>query len=110
MKTKQQIDDAQLVPTDPLMQIAWRDCLMWAVGTPEIMEQFRADTGCNYRPPASVIEQMIDESTGYQDDFVKTFVRWFNANIWGDLNIKARVRELERSVRGQDAMRQNSTR
>jgi hypothetical protein len=51
-----------------LMTLAWRDCLMWAVTEKQIMEAFRAETGCVWSAPKNGLEAMVDEATGVNDD------------------------------------------
>ena len=70
-----------LAPANPLMQIAWVDCLHWAIGEPAIFERFAKDTGL--RVAKSAIERAIDKATGADVGVVKRFVEWFNANVWG---------------------------
>lgn len=85
MKT---LDD--LVPVDPLMALAWHNCLHWAIGEEKILESFRKASGVNYRPPANMLEKLIDESCGNDGfEFLRAFVIWFNVNIWGDINESA---------------------
>lgn len=64
---------------------AWIGCLSWALGEPKVVDAFRADTGINYSPPRSGIDRMIDEATGADKAFIMAFLKWFNANVWGDL-------------------------
>lgn len=86
--TEKTLDD--LIPDDFLMQIAWQDCLHWAVGEPRIMDQFTAQTGLKFSPPKNLFEKLIDEACG-NDGFAVTraFIIWFNANVWGDIHLKA---------------------
>lgn len=49
-----------LIPEDPLMAIAWRDCLMWAVGQENIMRAFRSETGVTWEP-SRVLESSVAE-------------------------------------------------
>lgn len=62
------------------------DCVRWAVGEPEIVEQFRRDTGFNWRPGATPIDRAIDDATGVQMDFIQKFISWFNVNVWGPID------------------------
>lgn len=70
--------------THPLMQIAWRDCLMWAFTFNPIVKQFNEDTGCTFTMGGSPIERMIDKATGADTEYCRQFVEWFNANVWGE--------------------------
>lgn len=70
--------------THPLMQIAWRDCLMWACTFEPIVKQFREDTGCKFEVGKTSLDRMIDEAGGAETAYCKQFVEWFNLNVWGD--------------------------
>ena len=70
--------------TNFLMQVAWRDCLMWAIGDKVMLDQFAADTGYTIISPAtSPLAKMIDEACGANSDFPAKFIPWFNRTIWG---------------------------
>jgi len=71
------------VPSEPLMFQAWGDCLMWAIGNNEIIEQFRAETGNTWKPSIIPINRMIDEATGVDKKFIAEFIEWLTLNIWG---------------------------
>ena len=58
-------------------------CLQWAIGEPDILAAFKADTGMSYSPPRCGLDAMIDEATGLKEEFIKKFVAWFNENVWG---------------------------
>ena len=76
------LDD--LAPRDPLMRLAWADCLRWAVSDPDVLAAFRAATGNQWTPGASPLDRMIDEASGAEAAFVRAFVVWHNETIWGD--------------------------
>jgi hypothetical protein len=61
----------------------WVGCLRWAIGNSEILAAFTADTGLTYSPPKSGLDAMIDEASGFNEKLVKSFVEWFNKNVWG---------------------------
>ena len=69
------------LPADPVMAVAWRDCLMWAAGEQGIRDAFESDTGMHLA--MSPFDRMIDEATGLDAAVAEAFVRWFNENIWG---------------------------
>ena len=76
---------------DVLMQLAWRDCVLWAMAQEEVVSRFTADTGLKLSRPTSPLDQMIDEATGYRTAVLGKFVEWFNVNVWGDYPpVKAR--------------------
>jgi hypothetical protein len=64
---------------------AWLGCLHWALGSPEILAAFTAETGIRYHPPRTALEGLIDEVAGYDPDaeFLRAFLPWMNANVWG---------------------------
>ena len=75
------------LPRDVLMVGPWFSCLQVSMRQPEVMQAFRAETGCTYTLPTSPIEQMIDQSTFHEKTFLATFAQWFNVNVWGDLDL-----------------------
>lgn len=81
MKT---IDELFPKNTPEYMMPAWLGCLSWALGNPEILAAFRAETGRKWTPGMTPLDRMIDESTGVDREFIEAFVVWVNENIWGD--------------------------
>lgn len=81
-------DVMSLMPdtTPAYMAPAWLGCVQWAIGSTEVIAQFRAETGETWTPGRSGIEHMIDRATGADWMFIERFVRWVNAEIWGDVN------------------------
>lgn len=70
-----------------VMQIAWRDCLLWTIGSknPDFLSAFTADTGvCLPFAPKSGLDAMIDEATGINKDFAEAYIGWFNKAVWGN--------------------------
>jgi hypothetical protein len=78
-------DLPNFAPTDPLMFQAWADCLHWAIGQPDIVRWFEEETGLNWPPPFPPIDTAIAEAVGAASAYMKTFVPWFNANVWSDM-------------------------
>ena len=72
-----------LAPPDMLTQIAWRDCLSWAITESTLMDAFLRDTGIKVRAAKNPLDAMIDEATGAHKKMAIEFVKWFNANVWG---------------------------
>ncbi len=66
-----------------LMILAWRDCLMWAIGYTDILNQFASETGRRLSVSSSGINALVDKATGFQDAELRRFIEWFNANVWG---------------------------
>lgn len=81
------LDD--LMPTSPLAQIAWVDALRWAIGNYSLIGQFQKDTGLTVVPVSNPLDAMIDAATGLHQNITVQFVKWFNANIWGEVNGRA---------------------
>lgn len=75
-----------LGPTDPIMIGAWIGAIHWGISDPDMLSQFKDETGLAYSPPRSGIERMIDESTGIQGEFILAFARWFNRQHWGEVD------------------------
>lgn len=67
---------------DVLMARAYRDCLLWAAGDPEVMAAFSRETGTVIAQRTSPLDGMIDAATGYDAHIAKKFLSWFNENIW----------------------------
>ena len=62
---------------------AWISCLSWALGEEEIRKAFEKDTGLKYSPARCMLDLMIDDATGWRENYVSQFVAWFNKNVWG---------------------------
>ena len=71
--------------TPAYMNDAWLGCLVWAINQPEIVAQFREETGNRWLPGGTVIERMVDDATGALHQFIVQFVKWANVNIWGPI-------------------------
>jgi hypothetical protein len=71
--------------TPDYMADAWLSCLFWAIAKDEIMRDFREQTGNKFQFARTPLDQMIDDATGAQEQFVRSFTEWFNQNIWGDV-------------------------
>ena len=71
--------------TPAYMTQAWVDCLIFAINQPEIVAQFREESGNNYSVGRTPIERMIDDATGRTQQFIVEFVKWANINVWGPL-------------------------
>jgi hypothetical protein len=68
---------------EPYLVPAWLDCLRWALGESGVMDAFRAETGCAWRPARTAIDRAVDLATGCEADSLRRFAAWFNANVWG---------------------------
>ena len=82
MKT---LEDLRPSDTPTYMTPAWISCLQWAIREPEIVAQFREETGNRWSPGGTVIERMVDDATGAPHQFIVQFVKWANINIWGQI-------------------------
>lgn len=65
------------------MAPAWFDCLMWAVGEPEIVAAFTQQTGVPAPSCGGGIVGMIDKACGLDEVFAHKFAEWFHQNVWG---------------------------
>lgn len=72
------------MPTDPLMALAWRDCLRWAITYQPILDAFLAESGVRIAPLRTTLDRMICESSGEGEAIARKFVVWFNTTIWGE--------------------------
>lgn len=72
--------------TPKYMLQAWFGALHHALGDHGIVAAFRADTGNQWMPGRAPIERMIDKATGAEERFLRDFVIWFNANVWGPMD------------------------
>lgn len=75
------------LPADTPTEIVpfWIACYRWAISEPDIMRQFRRETGCDWVPATDPIGKAIDEAVGAQHAVFEQFVEWFNENVWGPL-------------------------
>jgi hypothetical protein len=73
-----------LMPRSEWARPGWGGCLVWAIGSKEIRDRYEAETGDHYKLSSSPIEQMIDEATGVQGEWLVNFITWMNRNIWGE--------------------------
>lgn len=68
---------------DPIMAGAWAACLAYTITRTDALAQFEADTGKKFTPATNGIEKAIDEATGYEKEYIESFIDWFNENVWG---------------------------
>lgn len=80
------LSDLYPADTPAYMLDAWLCSISWSLGVPEVLAEFRADTGNNWQPASSPIEEMIDRATGVDRDFIEAFIKWHNVNIWGPID------------------------
>ena len=69
------------------MEAAWLSALRVAIGEKAILEAYREDTGDQWRPARTPIEQMIDDVVKSEKLFIESFTKWFNVNVWGPTDI-----------------------
>ena len=77
---------AEFAPAHWLMREAWLGSVNWAIGEPEILAAFRAETSCTWEPGRTPIERMVDDATGRGRDFIRQFMTWHNRAVWGEAN------------------------
>ncbi len=86
--------------SDLLMEMAWRDFILWAVQDGDVLAQYKEETGKTMDGPASGLEAAIDEATGYAESQANDFVIWDTKRLWGVEEAPQRLRaELERQKR-----------
>jgi hypothetical protein len=71
--------------TPEYMTGAWLGCISYALGDPGVVALFRAETGNQWQPGLTAIDQAIDEATGADRAFFEAFIRWANVHVWGPL-------------------------
>jgi hypothetical protein len=84
------------IRNNALMVIAWRDCLLWAIGFRPILDEFGLSSGGPLKLARGGIAFMIDKATGLQDAEFRRFIDWFNENVWGPINDPEIVAGLEK--------------
>lgn len=67
----------------PIMQIAFRDFLLWAHQEPEMRNAFKAHSGICLEKKLQPIDQMIDDATGKTNADMEAFVNWLIEFHWG---------------------------
>ncbi len=72
--------------TPDYMAPMWASCMDWAIRQPEMVEAFRKETGNNWQPGKTAIEQMVDKASGGDRAFCEGFIKWANENVWGKLD------------------------
>jgi hypothetical protein len=72
--------------TPEYMTPAWLGCISFALGQPELLQAFRADTGNHWTPASTGIDRLIDQATGADWQFIEAFILWVNDNVWGPLD------------------------
>ena len=82
------MDILALKPADTpdYMTDAWASCMYWAIGRPDIWDEFTRDTGIDYAPARNVIERAIDEASGVHERTLREFILWANVNVWGPVD------------------------
>lgn len=67
---------------NPLVEIAWHDFIMWCFDQKAYVEGYEKATGCKIAN-RSILEQMIDQSTGAESELFFGFARYITENFWG---------------------------
>ena len=65
-----------------LNEVAWKDFIYWAFGSEEMRGAFERQTKT---PPMgrSPIEVMVDQGTGFEQEYLRKFVLWATEFHWG---------------------------
>jgi hypothetical protein len=71
----------------PLMQDAFFDFVLWAVGQTDMHAQFKKASGHDLESliPKNGLARMIDEATGRTKDIIGKFIDWLIVNHWGEV-------------------------
>ena len=81
-----QLEDLRPSDTPAYMNDAWLGCLVWAISQPDVVAQFREETGNKWVPGKTPIDRMVDDATGASRQFIMEFVEWANVNVWGPIS------------------------
>jgi hypothetical protein len=77
-----------------VLDVAWRDFIVWACKEPDCIAAFNAETGSSMgRPAGNPLEAMIDDVTGKLRAETEAFVLWVTEHYWGVDEAPAKVRE-----------------
>lgn len=76
----------KFLPKQEYLHPAWYGCLHWAIGSEEILEQFKNDTGIEWKFSKNILDIMVDKACGADKEFFKIFAAWMNENIWGTVD------------------------
>ena len=84
--TQEKFDPRALAPDGmpEYLLPAWVAFLRYSLGTPEIVANYRRDTGDSWEPGRTPIERMIDEATSMDVHFLQSFIPWVNRELWGE--------------------------
>jgi hypothetical protein len=75
---------ADLMPRNPLMASAWAGSFHYALTRKDVMAAFREETGNQWQPGRTPIDQMFDSAAGADLAFIRAFAKWHNEWIWGE--------------------------
>ena len=78
-------DWESITPDDPIIAGAWGGFLRFAIGHDGILKRYKEETGKDLMAKLSPIEQMIDESTGHDEQTVFDFAKWATETMWGEV-------------------------
>jgi hypothetical protein len=85
MPTSRKMRELMPADTPEYMFDAWIGCMLWAIGEQDIRERFEVDTGFRWVPPRNALDQMVDDATGFKQQYLEAFIRWANVYIWGPI-------------------------
>ena len=75
-------------------ELAWADFLVWAVGNPDMRQEFEAETGLSLAPATSMVETLVDEATGASTGRMREFIRWATIGYFGIEYIPVDARKM----------------
>ena len=77
-----------------LLDLAWRDFIIWAFDNPQIRQHFEESSGMPALAETnSPLNFMIDRASGLREDYFYKFSIWATEAIWGMERAPAKMRE-----------------
>ena len=64
---------------------AWLGCMDYVLRTPDLVAEYREETGDLWEPGTTSLERMIDSATGRDQAFIRGFIQWANVKVWGQI-------------------------
>lgn len=65
------------------LDLAWQEFIRHARTEPDIVAQFKVETGRDLSAASTSFDALIDEVIGRRDDNLRAFVEWTTRIFWG---------------------------